>query len=396
VCYSGCIMPSFEYGKLDDSVDASRLISILSQCFMMAPSDGNAYMQSVGIENFRVICQNGKIAGGLAILSFEQCYGGEFVPMAGIAAVGIAPEYRGSGAALALMQGAIKEIYQQGAPISALFPAVQRLYRAAGYEQAGSFCNWEITTASIQMGKPQLPLTLITGERDIFRELYQKQSRTHNGNLCRNEFIWDDIARSKDAVQYAYLIGGLDDPQGYIIFTQHRGEPNDYIKIRDWVLLTPPAIQSFWAFLGGHRSQIDTIRYKSASVDALTIVLPEQTAKLKSSNRWMLRIVDVKKALEKRGYPQNVQASLHLEVQDDLISENNNKFILSVSNGRADVTTGGNGDFKLDIRAFAPLYTSLFTPAQLQMAGKLEATQSSIAMATQIFAGTSPWLADFF
>lgn len=389
-------MPSFEYGKVNDSGDASKLISILSQCFMMAPSDGEVYMQSVGIENFRVIRQNKEIAGGLAILSFGQNYGGEFVPMAGIAAVGIAAEYRGSGAALALMQSAVKEIHVSGAPLTALFPAVQRLYRAAGYEQAGSFCNWEITTASINMGKPQLPLTLITTEKDILRSLNQKQARLHNGNLDRNEFIWADIGRSKDAQQYAYLIGSADNPQGYLIFTQHRGDDNAHIHIRDWVLLTPAAIQSFWAFLGGHRSQIDTVRYRSALVDALTLMLPEQTAKLKSSTRWMLRIVDVKKALEKRGYPQNIQASLHIEVQDDLLESNNSKFILSVANGRADVAPGGKGDFKLDIRAFAPLYTSLFSPSHLQMTGKLEATENAITTATQIFAGASAWMADFF
>lgn len=389
-------MPSFEYGKVNDSGDASKLMSILSQCFMMAPSDGEAYMQSVGMENFRVIRQNGEIAGGLAILSFGQCYGGEFVPMAGIAAVGIAPEYRGSGAALAIMQNAVKEIHSKGAPISALFPAVQRLYRAAGYEQAGSFCNWEITTASINMGKPQLPLTLIKSENNILRKLHQKQARTHNGNLNRNEFIWAEIGRSKDTTQYAYLIGSLDNPQGYIIFTQHRDEPDDYIHIRDWALLTPAAIQSFWAFLGGHRSQVDTVRYRSALVDALTLILPEQTAKLKSSTRWMLRIVDVQKALEKRGYPQNVEASLHLEVQDDLLESNNSKYILSVAQGRADVAPGGKGEFKLDIRAFAPLYTSLFSPSDLQMIGKLEATENAITTATQIFAGASPWMADSF
>ncbi len=389
-------MPSFEYGKINDSGDASKLISILSQCFMMAPSDSEVYMQSVGIENFRVIRQNKEIAGGLAILSFGQCYGGEFVPMAGIAAVGIAPEYRGSGAALALMQSAVKEIHVEGAPLTALFPAVQRLYRAAGYEQAGSFCNWEITTASINMGKPQLPLTLITTEKDILRSLNQKQARLHNGNLSRNEFIWADIGRSKDAQQYAYLIGSADNPQGYLIFTQHRGKPNDYINVRDWVLLTPAAIQTFWAFLGGHRSQIDTVRYRSALVDALTLMLPEQTAKLESSTRWMLRIVDVKKALEKRGYPQNVQAELHIEVQDDLLESNNSKYILSIANGRADVAPGGKGDFKLDIRAFASLYSSLFSPSHLQMTGKLEATENTITTATQIFAGASAWMADFF
>jgi predicted acetyltransferase len=92
---------------------------------------------------------------------------------------------------------------------------------------------------------------------------------------------------------------------------------------------------------------------------------------------WLLRVVDVAKALEKRGYPSGVQAELHLEVQDDLIAENNGRFILSVSHGQGEVTRGGTGELKLHIRELAPLYTSLFTPYQLQLTGRLEAIRNS-------------------
>lgn len=87
---------------------------------------------------------------------------------------------------------------------------------------------------------------------------------------------------------------------------------------------------------------------------------------------------------------------MHLEVRDDLLAENNGKFILSVANGRGEVTSGGKGELQLDIRGLAPLFTGLFTPHQLQVTGKLEATESALAAATQIFAGVSPWMADFF
>ncbi|MDF5731553.1 MAG: sterol carrier protein domain-containing protein, partial [Rhizonema sp. PD38] len=60
------------------------------------------------------------------------------------------------------------------------------------------------------------------------------------------------------------------------------------------------------------------------------------------------------------------------------------------------VCPGGNGELKLDIRGLAPLYTGLFTPHQLQLMGKLDATPTALSVATQIFAGLSPWIADFF
>jgi predicted acetyltransferase len=111
---------------------------------------------------------------------------------------------------------------------------------------------------------------------------------------------------------------------------------------------------------------------------------------------WLLRVVDVAKALEKRGYPSGLQAELHLEVQDDLIAENNGRFILSVSQGQGEVTRGGTGELKLHIRELAPLYTSLFTPYQLQLTGRLEGTETALDKATQLFAGVSPWMPDFF
>jgi len=76
------------------------------------------------------------------------------------------------------------------------------------------------------------------------------------------------------------------------------------------------------------------------------------------------------------------------------LEANCGKFILSVANGRGEVTRGGTGEMKLDVRGLAPLYTNLFTPQQLQRSGYLQAT--SIATATALFTNSSPWMPDFF
>jgi predicted acetyltransferase len=126
------------------------------------------------------------------------------------------------------------------------------------------------------------------------------------------------------------------------------------------------------------------------------LLLPEQTAKIKNQKRWMLRIVDVYKALQLRGYPLGIETELHLAVQDDLLAVNNDKFILSIANGRGEVTQGGKGELQLDIKGLASLYTGLFTPNNLKLAGKLDATEIALLAATQIFSSPSPWMADFF
>ncbi|MBD1870102.1 GNAT family N-acetyltransferase [Cyanobacteria bacterium FACHB-471] len=389
----------FEYGTLTDSKDAQQLGAILEQCFSSQPGSSETYFKRVGLENFRALRASGQLAGGLATLPMGQWFGNQRVPMVGIAAVGIAPEYRGSGAAIALMQHTLQDLHVNGAALSALYPAAQQLYRKAGYEQGGSFCTWEIPAKAIQVKERSLlpiqPIHSPTAE--VFQVLSQQQSQTNNGNLDRHPAVWEEILKpdAPEAV-YAYLFGETAQPEGHIIFSQKQINHSATLVVLDWAVLTPSAGYSFWKFLANHRSQIEKVRWRSSIIDPLTLLLPEQSAKLHESNRWLLRIVNITSALEKRGYPPTAEAELHLDVQDELLPDNSGKFILSVANEQGTVTRGGKGELRLDIRSLAPLYTGLFSPHELQFLGQLEATEEAIATATQLFTGSHPWLRDFF
>ena len=54
------------------------------------------------------------------------------------------------------------------------------------------------------------------------------------------------------------------------------------------------------------------------------------------------------------------------------------------------------GDFKIDIRSLASLYTSFLSPQQLHSLSYLQTTSEALETATLIFAGERPWMADFF
>ncbi|PPS42270.1 enhanced intracellular survival protein Eis [Chroococcidiopsis sp. TS-821] len=381
----------FEYNTISNAEDEQRLGKILQQCFN-SPSDSiKTYFQRVGRENYRSISNSTQMIGGLAILPQGQWFGGECVPMGGIAAVGIAPEYRGSGAALELMQQTIRELYRRGIPISTLYAATQRLYRKVGYEQAGSLCSWEMPTQSIMMRDRALPMQTVELDCDEFSHLHQQQAKLTNGYLQRHQSVWQEKIKSST---YAYLIGA-DQPEGYLMFQQQEVNHSECLAIRDLVLLTSRAVRRFWTFISDHRSQIEKVRWQHSPEGFLTLNLPEQKAKIISLSRWMMRVVDVIKALEKRGYPQ-IETELHLDIQDKLIGENNDKFILKIAQGRGEVVRGGRGELKLDVSGLSPLYTGLFTPQQLQLTGRLEATETALLSATQIFAGSAPWMSDFF
>lgn len=391
----------FDYGLISNPEEAQRLGQILYQSFNS--NDWPYYSNIIGQENFRVIRRAGEIAGGLAILQMGQWYGAQSIPMAGIASVAVLPEHRGTGIAVELLTHTLKELYAKGIPLSTLYAATQRPYRKVGYEQAGICCHFELPSESIRLdvGKMsgqdirRLPIQPISLHSDVFSDVYQQWAVKNNGNLDRNQSMWRLLVESpNDEAIYAYLIGSELQPEGYVIFKQRSEDGN--IEIRDWVVLTPGALRRLWTFLADHRSQVNQVLWCSSAHDPLLLLLAEQSDRIKHLARWMLRIVDVPKALEMRGYPVGIEAELHLDVRDNLLFENNGRFILTVSGRRGKVTQGGTGELQLDVRGLAPLYTGLFTPYQLKFTGQLEATDAALSVATQLFTGSEPWMSDRF
>ncbi len=120
----------YTYKPLEDSQEAKQLGKILCQCFpSFQEKDWEEYQNHVGRENFRLLCQEQEIIGGLAIYFMGQYIGGQSIPIGGIAAVGIAPQYRGQKAATTLMREVLKELENKNIPLSTLYPATQQLYR---------------------------------------------------------------------------------------------------------------------------------------------------------------------------------------------------------------------------------------------------------------------------
>lgn len=387
-----------EYATLSSPGDIGQLKQILVQCFNTPLQRYEPYFNRIGTEQFRILRQADQVLGGLALLPIRQWWGGKRVTMTGIASLSIAPEYREANTAKILLQHTLRELYTNGIALSVSYAAVPSLYHQVGYEHGGMSCSWQLPLIAIGTPKQELSLQRIEpSQQGILSPLYQQKARLNNGHLERHAIIWQRFFQAADKEPvYAYIIGTAQQPEGYLIFSQQNTEPGMSLRIRDWAALTPEAGQSFLAFIAHHRSYVQTVRWRSSLIDPLAFYLPESTAQVKRLLRWMLRIVHVKSALEQRGYLPGVEGELHLEIQDELLPANAGKFILSVADGRGQFVPGGKGEFQLNIRGLAPLYTGLLTPQQLQAIGQVQSTESALATATRLFASPPPWMPDVF
>jgi predicted acetyltransferase len=130
-------------------------------------------------------------------------------------------------------------------------------------------------------------------------------------------------------------------------------------------------------------------------------LLPERIHRVRLLDHWMLRIVDVGAALASRGYPIGLKGEIHLDVVDDVLVANNGRYVLEIDSGRGQVSTGGQGHLKIDIRGLAAMYTGFRTPAALMLMGLLSADDDanslrSLQLAATAFAGGESCMSDAF
>lgn len=379
--------------------DMDGLYSALRRAFHLWTREGwENWLEWVGVDAFRIAEIQGKIAGGLAIHELGQYFGGRRVPMAGIAAVGVSPEYRGRRVARDLMREAHKELREREVPLATLYPSAQGLYRATGYEQAGTQWNVEIAASDIAWMDRDLTMRRTTREDwESIREAHRAHASRIPGHLDRNRYLWEVVGQGNGKKSDGYVVEEAGEITGYLFHVSNEAEDfrTDFF-LRDMVALTEGAARRLLTFLADHRSLVRKVCWRSSPSDPLLTLLPEQKYRFVRGEHWMLRIVDIQRALVARGWPQGMRASLDLEIGDTELPANSGRYRLEVSDGEAQVEPGGSGDLRLDIRGLAGLYTGHLSPRALRIAGLLDGSEDAARTAESLFAGPAPWMADRF
>lgn len=386
-----------DWGSPADDAELQALEGVLQQCFAIPRLPWTSWYDRVGRERIRVVREQGRVVAGLGVYALAQFWGGESVPMGGVAGVGVAAEARGGGLARAMMTETLRELRAEGVPLSALYASTATLYRTVGYEQAGTKITWEAPLASLPRGRHDLPVRAVDPRESVrFAPLYTARARRWNGHLDRPPAIWSRIAEPYDDVAYGYTIGGEDETVAYLVHTQKPLHQNHHeVVVRDMAWSTRAGADRLIALLSDLRSLGDTVVWTGVASDPLVSLLPEQTARVRAHERWMLRIVDVPRALSMRGFPP-VDGEVHLDVMDELLPDNAGRWLLRVRAGRAEVERGGHGDVTLDVAALAPLYTGFASPPVLRAREDLRCEDVALAHLSAIFAGPEPWLCDHF
>ncbi len=398
---------SSDVAKYDARVgeaDLTRIAELVSQAFGSSVADSLTWVRSQGMTDLRVMRVGGEIGAALRSIPMGQFFGGRSVSMAGIAGVAVGPECRGRGLAREMMRSVVREMHDAGVCLSTLFASTQPLYRQVGYEQAGALCR-----VTIQMSQLATISGLERGGdwRRIMPEqvatiapCYTSMATGIDGMLDRGDYIWDRVWKWRDRQREVY---GAFDEQGRVeavvaVGQSQKSDQRMQLALSDLSFTSVSALRRAAAFIHDFASMADDVTITCGTHHPLLSLLAQQRFEFKIYEYWMTRVLRVNDALAARGYAPSINAELHLDIADDLIPENRGRRVLRVRDGVGEVSDGGRGDLRLDVRALAPLFSGLSSAAELRVLGELSGGDEAVARATGVFSGSSgtPCMTDPF
>lgn len=381
-----------------DEIEAAG--GLIATSFGIPTGDEQPWLAVAGHENLRVLRDGDTPVAALIHIPMGQFFGGRSVPMVGIAAVACPPEHRGDGAATELMKRTVRELHRRGVALSGLYPAVQSLYRRAGYEVAAARHETAVLARDLGDRERTLPVRpYAPADVRAVEALYAKNAAARPGWLDRGPYVWGRVRAHRTERVHGYVVEEDGAVAGHVFFRQYHRP--DHPLFMDCVVhgleaRSARARRRLLTLLGDLRSLNDEVRLFGAMFDERTHGIEERRYRVRVANPYMLRVTHVPAALEARGWSTAVRGDLHLEVVDDVVRGNAKRWRLRVEGGRAEVREGGRGRLRIDVRALAALYTGFASPFTLAARGGLEASRPTLELAEALFAGPAPTLEDMF
>jgi predicted acetyltransferase len=332
----------------------------------------------------------------------DSYFGGATVPTAGIASVSVAMEFRGQGLLSPMFAATLRAAKQRGAVVSTLFPTAPRIYRRFGYELIADFVTAEIPTSALTAVAPAAGVTTrraTPNDVAAIREIYDGWAIEQNGPLTRRGLTFptepQDVLDRFTGVTVAEDAAGVC---GYASWKRGQGYGDQAsLAVSDLLARTPEGYRALLAAVGSFASVTGTTKFDTSGDDLARLFLPGRHWPVVSSAPYMLKILDVPRAVEARRYPPRITAELPFELAGDFLPENDGSYLLRVADGRASCVRVDTATGTFSPAGLALLYAGTQSCGNLRAAGLLRGGDRDDDLDWDaLFGGRQPHIRDYF
>jgi predicted acetyltransferase len=370
---------------------------VLGDIFACSAEEADRWIAVAGGEKFRVLENAGAYAATALLMPMHQFFGGKRVQTRGAAGVGVLPAFRREGVGSLLMAECLREMEAAGDACANLYASTTKLYRGVGYEMAGTHYSARLETGYLPACRSELEVrTLSEDDRPAMQAIVRANAALAPGHLDRCDYIWPRLLRPRGKEAQAYgVFDAAGQLRGFLAFSLEHGEDLDDFQrmiLRVFEAADAEGLQGLVALLRSHHSMVREIVTTLPPQSPFWTWLPEQRAKTRMREHFMLRVVRMADALQQRGYPLGMQADLVFEIDDPVLPANQGLWRLQLADGVATVTKldalpdQGCLHLHMDIGAFAALYSGHQPAENLQILGRAAAGPEALARASAAFA----------
>jgi predicted acetyltransferase len=381
---------------------------VLQISLNLDPSRRASRLARMPLADLRVAADGDRVVSTAGEFRFLQWFGGRQLPISGIFGVATLPEHRGGGVMRDVVTALLREAYDRGTPITALYPAVLGPYRSLGYEIAGTYHQHQLRIESIPAGVGDASIVREYTPEDLpaVRECWSRTIRHANGTLEPTGDGWwvhRTFNPAIDPTLRAVVVpGGDGGVEAFASFVRSSttGELDVAfgLECEPMAAATEGGLRSLLAYLRGYRGIGRWVRWAGAPHEPVSMLIPDHAVLSEWRYPWMLRLLRVDDAFRGRGWPAGAAVEAVFSVEDGLFPANAGSWRLTVHGGEAKVAreSGSPGPKPLAIGALSSMFSGYLRPWDAVRLGLLDADDPAVEAFATLFAGPDPWTGLFF
>jgi len=333
---------------------------------------------------------------------------GEWVPLAGLAAVATPPEHRRQG----YVRHAVVESldrWRGASPLSALWPFDHGYYRQFGWATANQVVEYTCPPGALAFARDEGTddrRRVTADEWATLRDAHEAHAADRTLTLRRDEAWWRrKVFRvGDDDRPFVYACERDGRVRGHVVYTFERtgdGPGDRRIDVLDLAFADHRARLSLLAHLADHDSHVTEVVCYHENPDLLSLTDQPREVDCEVHAGPMVRVVDVADALAAVPYPAGASADLTLSVTDGTAQWNDDTFRLSVADGAGECDrvdeSAAAADATLDIGTLSQLVVGTHSVADARRLADLSVTDQSVADSlAALFPPETVYLRTFF
>lgn len=365
------------------------------------------------LRDVRVGELDGRTVASLVLYPLVAWVRGTRVPVTGIGSVAVSPEHRRRGVAETLLRATLRELRQRGTAFAALYPFRGSFYRKYGWGVIEVVHELAVSPANLPASdEMRWVRRLMLPDRAAVQSLYERVAQQQgHWALERRQEWWERRLWTYEGDWVVYEGRRRGQIDGYVFYEADAGKgPFELsITVKEFVAGTPDAHRGLVGYLASLSDQVKELHLAAPADNAWLATLrtgetlrPGEALSLLTetghvANGMMLRITDVKAALESLPLPPGARGEVVLEVRDDVLTANARTWRVVAKEGR--LAVGGETGRRaraprltVPIEVLAPLVAGTLPAARGAEAGLFDSTHGAAEIVEPWFRGRTPFV----